>query len=64
MATGRTVQVNVSLSEAPAFRRLVQFLEDVESHGRIHADEEVQGLVDECRSDLLHAPNAEDEVDA
>lgn len=46
---------HVSITEAPAFRRLARFLEEVEALASVNADEELQGLVDECRGDLLLA---------
>ena len=45
--------VEVSLTEVPAYRRLVTFLQDIESLGRVNADEEIQGLVEECHADLV-----------
>jgi hypothetical protein len=56
----RSVSVHISLTERPQFRRLVRFLEEMESLGRINADEEIQGMVDECRADLL--PDADEET--
>lgn len=48
-----TGTIKVSVTETPAFRRLVRFLEETEALASVNADEELQGLVDECRSDLI-----------
>lgn len=49
----RTVTVNFSLTETRQFRRLVDFLVDMDSLARINADDEIRDLVDKCRADLL-----------
>jgi hypothetical protein len=49
----RTTRVEVSLTAMPHFRRLVTFLEDVETHAGEHCDLELKRLVDDTRSDLL-----------
>jgi muramoyltetrapeptide carboxypeptidase LdcA involved in peptidoglycan recycling len=48
-----TSHVKISLTEMPHFRRLVMFLEDVESHAAEHCDLELKQLVEDTRSDLL-----------
>lgn len=40
----------ITVTEIPQFRRLVQFLEDMDSLGRVNADEEIQGMVEDCRA--------------
>jgi len=52
MAHG-SLSVSISLAEQPQFKRLVRFLEDAESLGRINADDELSALVNETRADLL-----------
>ena len=48
-----TAKLTISLTETPHFRRLVDFLEDVDSYARIVADEDLAEIVTEARSDLL-----------
>ena len=48
----RHVQVEVSMTEAPHFRRLVELLHDVESHARVTADEDLTEITERCRADL------------
>lgn len=48
-----TARVEVTATELPQFRRLVRFLEDMDSLRRVNGDEEVQALAQECRDDLI-----------
>lgn len=46
--------VEISMTELPAFRRLVTFLEEAEAHADEQCDIALKELVDDCREDLLH----------
>jgi hypothetical protein len=48
-----TAHIEVTATELPQFRRLVRFLEDMDSLGRVNGDEEIQALAQECRDDLV-----------
>ncbi len=45
--------VTFSMTEVPHFTRLVAFLEDAGDLAHVNADEELEALVDRCRTDLL-----------
>jgi len=45
--------ITVSVTETRQYRRLVQFLMDVESLASVNADDELREIVNECRVDLL-----------
>jgi hypothetical protein len=42
----------VSMTEMPHFRRLVRFVEDVDTYARAELDMGLQAIVDELREDL------------
>lgn len=46
-------RIEVSLTEAPQFTRLVELLHDVEIHAVAFSDELLLDLATECREDLL-----------
>jgi hypothetical protein len=46
-------KVEVSATEVPQFRRLVEFLHDVEIHAVAFNDDDLLELVHETRDDLL-----------
>lgn len=46
-------RVAISLTETVAFRRLVDFVEQVEEHADEQCDIALSTLVDDCRQDLL-----------
>lgn len=46
---------SVSLTETVQFRRLVDFLGDVQAHASETDDYELLAMVEECRTDLTHA---------
>ena len=48
----RELTVNISATEVPQYRRLVDFLYEIENLGRVNADEEIQALVAAAREDL------------
>lgn len=53
MPASAEIQVSVSATEVPQYRRLVDFFQEVEDLGRVNADEELLELVGEAKSDLL-----------
>lgn len=49
----RAIPHTVSLTEVPQFRRLVQFVADVEDHANENHDFELWSLIADLRRDLL-----------
>jgi len=48
------IKMAVSLTETGPFRRLIDFVEAVETHADTECDVALQALVHELRDDLLH----------
>lgn len=51
MSTTRIV--TISVTELPHFERIIQFICDVDDYAHREVDLELQGIVEDCRSDLL-----------
>jgi len=49
----RNVDVSVSVTELPQFRRLVQFVSEVEEYAEFRQDEELDALAQAAKADLL-----------
>jgi hypothetical protein len=52
MAT-RYLSVDISLTETPHFRRLVEFATDVDDYAELTGDDDLAAMVDRLRADLL-----------
>jgi uncharacterized glyoxalase superfamily metalloenzyme YdcJ len=48
----REVRFSVSVTEVPQFRRLVEFVADVEGYARLAYDHDLMRMVEELREDL------------
>ena len=49
----RSITMKFTMTEVPHFRRLVDFLAEVERHADEECDVALKDLVEECREDLL-----------
>jgi hypothetical protein len=52
MAT-RYLSVDISLTETPHFRRLVEFATEVDDYAELTGDDDLAAIVDRLRVDLL-----------
>jgi len=57
-------RIEISLTEMPHFRRLIEFMESVERYARLYADDELEEIVESARDDLLGMSSATAQDDA
>jgi hypothetical protein len=53
MASRRELNIHMSFTEMPQFRRLVEFIDEVEDYARLTADEDLSDRVRHLRAELL-----------
>lgn len=53
MSARREMRIDISMTEVPQYRRLIEFLADVSLHADTAGDPELDALVDGVREDLM-----------